>query len=153
MESIAMGADHAGYPLKEKLVAYLQGKGIRVEDLGTFSQESVDYPDIAAKVVRAMEQNGHTRAILCCGSGVGVSISANRYPKVRAVMAHDLFIAKMSRLHNDSNVLCMGSRVVAADLAVEILETWLNTPFEGGRHERRVNMIDDLVQAEEKLSC
>lgn len=153
MNTIAIGADHAGYPLKEKLIGYLQEKGIPVEDVGTFNGDSADYPCIAAEVIQAMHKNNHTRAILCCGSGIGVSIAANRYPHIRAALANDLYAAKMSRLHNDANVLCLGSRVIAPDLAVEILDTWLNTPFEGGRHQKRVDLIDSLPAEERTRAC
>lgn len=146
MESIAIGADHAGFPLKEAITAYFRENNIPYEDLGTFNGESVDYPSVVAQVIQAMEKNGHTKAVLCCGSGIGVSIAANRYPKVRAALANDLYSAQMSRLHNDANVLCMGSRIIAPALALEILKVWLSTPFEGGRHQRRVDLIDDLSQ-------
>lgn len=144
MESIAIGADHAGYPLKESIIQYFKDHNIPFEDLGSFTGEPVDYPNIAATVVEAMAKNNHHRAVLCCGSGIGVSIAANRYPEVRAALANDLYAAKMSRLHNDANVLCMGSRVIAPALALEILDTWLNTQFEGGRHQRRVDQLTAL---------
>ncbi len=143
--SIALGSDHAGFPLKESLIQYLDSCGIPYEDLGCFNGESVDYPSVVSQVVRAMEKNNHDKAVLFCGSGIGVSISANRYPKIRAAVANDLYSARMSRLHNDANVLCMGSRIIAPALAVEILSTWLHTDFEGGRHQRRVDLIDDLA--------
>lgn len=152
--SIAIGADHAGYPLKEALIEYLKAQGVAVEDVGCFSTDSVDYPHIARDVVQAMNSHGHARGILCCGSGIGVSIAANRFPQIRAALANDLYSARMSRQHNDANVLCMGSRVIAPALAIEILKTWLDTPFEGERHQRRVDQLGSLVQPEEgQPSC
>jgi ribose 5-phosphate isomerase B len=146
MESIAIGSDHAGFPLKEAITQYLTEQGIPFQDVGCYSVDSVDYPAIAQQVVEAMIAQNHTKGILCCGSGIGVSIAANRYPQIRAALANDLYAAKMSRMHNDANVLCMGSRVVAPALALEVLDTWLNTPFEGGRHQRRVDQLETLAK-------
>lgn len=145
MERIVLGADHAGFRLKEKLAAHLKSQGYEIEDIGCYSEESVDYPGIGAKLAEAMKiTKGAAKGILCCGSGIGISMSANRFPWIRAVVAHDHNTAVMSRRHNDANVLCMGGRVIAPELACDILDTWLKAPFDGGRHQNRVDMMTRL---------
>lgn len=139
---IAVGADHAGFSLKEHLRGVLAADGHEVEDLGTHSVESTDYPDYAASVAAAVAAGRAERGLLVCGSGVGMAMGANRHRGVRAVAANDLYTARMARAHNDANVLALGSRIVAAALAEQILEVFLATPFEGGRHERRVEKLD-----------
>lgn len=141
---IAVGADHAGWPLKEPLVTYLIDHGWDVEDFGTFGPESVDYPDYAHKVAEAVARGDVERGLLICGSGQGMCMVANKVSGVRAALAHDVVSARLSRQHNDANVLTMGARFVATPLAVEILEQWLNTPFEGGRHLRRIEKIQEI---------
>jgi len=140
MESFVLGADHAGYRLKEKIAAYLREKGCQVEDIGCYSEDSVDYPSISAGLAQKFKDLQKTapgvRGILCCGSGIGVCISANRFPWLRSVEAHDHNTVVMSRKHNNTNVLCLGARVIAPELAIDLLETWLKTPFEGGRHQK-----------------
>lgn len=143
---IIVGCDHGGIDLKTKIVAYLKNVNHEVEDIGTNSHESVDYPYYAAKVAEAVVSGRAERGILVCGSGIGMSMTANRVPGIRAVQASNSYEAKMSRRHNDSNVLCLGGRFLGQDLALEILETWLNEPFEGGRHQRRVDLIDTLTR-------
>jgi ribose 5-phosphate isomerase B len=141
---VAIGADHAGYDLKVHLVAELERFGHEVLDLGTHSTESVDYPPICAAVGRAVVAGDADRGIVLGGSGQGEQIAANKVDGVRAALCNDLYTARLSREHNDANVLSMGGRIVAPGLASEILELWLATPFEGGRHERRVAQITDI---------
>lgn len=141
---IIIGCDHAAFQLKNILKAHLEEKGIIVEDAGTDGIESVNYPDYAKKVASAVAKGEFDRGILLCGTGLGMSITANRFKKVRAALCNDVFLAKMSRQHNDSNILVLGARVIGDILALEILRTWLETPFEGGRHQDRIDMMDNL---------
>lgn len=150
--SIAIGADHAGYALKETLKAYLDKCEVPYVDLGCFSEDSVDYPDFAAKVAQSVQSGDCVQGVLCCGSGVGVAITANRFPGVRAVVCHDPFITTMSRRHNDANVICFGARIVAAPYAIELLDVFLNTPFEAGRHQKRVDKMRTVCQGA-SVSC
>jgi ribose 5-phosphate isomerase B len=138
---IAIGSDHAGFDLKEKVKTYLVGTGVEVEDMGTVSKDSVDYPDYAEKVATVVRDGKADRGILMCGTGVGVCISANKIHGIRAALAWDPEIARLSRLHNDANILCMSGRYTDPALAIEIVKIWLGTPFEGGRHQRRVDKI------------
>ncbi len=142
MPRIIAGADHAGLPLKESLVAWLRERGWDVEDVGTHDAASVDYPDFAHRVATAVAAGDPPLGLLVCGSGVGMSITANRHPGVRAVVCSEPYSAAMARAHNDANVLCVGARVVGAGLAAAILEAFLGGAFEGGRHERRVSKIE-----------
>jgi ribose 5-phosphate isomerase B len=141
---IAIGSDHAGYALKEDLKTYLKEMDHDVEDVGTHSEEPVDYPAFCAEVGRAVRDGRADRGIVLGGSGQGEQISANKVRGVRASLCHDLFTARLSRQHNDANVLSMGARIVAPALAREILRTWLETGFQGGRHERRIRQIEDI---------
>jgi ribose 5-phosphate isomerase B len=141
---VAIGADHAGFPLKEHLKRTLAALGHDVEDFGTHSEESTDYPPICAAVARAVVEGRADRGLVLGGSGQGEQIAANKIAGVRAALCNDLYTALMSRRHNDANVLAMGGRIVAAGLADEILKAWLETPFEGGRHQRRLDQISDL---------
>ena len=141
---IAVGADHAGFALKQHLVATLKGLGHDVDDHGTHDEEPVDYPPICANVGRAVASGEAERGIVLGGSGQGEQIAANKVRGVRAALCNDLYTARLSREHNDANVLSMGGRIVATGLADEILKLWLATEFEGGRHERRVQQIADL---------
>lgn len=141
-ETIPIATDHAGFELKEKLKRELEGMGYTVQDLGASSAEPTDYPDFAHPLAREVSSGDARRGILLCGSGVGVDIVANRYPHVRAALAWMPAIAELSRRHNDSNVLVVPARFVSDADAVEIMKTWLDTPFEGGRHARRVQKID-----------
>ena len=138
---IAIGADHAGYELKTHLAGVLQTRGHAVDDLGTHSVEPVDYPPICAAVGRSVVGGGADLGIVLGGSGQGEQIAANKVNGVRAALCNDLYTARMARAHNDANVLSIGARIVAAGLAEEILTVFLDTPFEGGRHERRVELI------------
>jgi len=141
---IAIGADHAGFTLKEHLKQTLTRLGHQVEDFGTHSEASVDYPPICAAVGRAVVGGNADRGIVLGGSGQGEQIAANKVRGVRAALCNDLFTARLSRQHNDANVLSMGGRIVAFGLADEILTLWLNTPFEGGRHQNRLNQIAEI---------
>src|SRR5690554_3549597 len=138
---VAIGADHAGVDLKAHLVKELARLGHEVDDVGTHSSESVDYPPICAEVGRRVARGDADRGIVLGGSGQGEQIAANKVHGVRAALCNDLYTARMSRLHNDANVLAIGGRIVAPGLADEIVELWLATPFEGGRHQRRVDQI------------
>jgi len=141
---VCIGADHAGFELKELLAISLREADIEVMDVGTNSPDSVDYPVYAFRVARAVRSGQADRGILVCGSGTGMCMAANRVPGVRAVNGREPFEARMSRRHNDSNVLCLGSRFVGVDLALEIVREWIKEPFEGGRHKRRTDMIDNF---------
>jgi ribose 5-phosphate isomerase B len=147
---VVIGADHAGFRLKEDLVMHLKELGHDVEDLGTDSEEAVDYPPICAEVGRAVRDGRAERGVVLGGSGQGEQIAANKVRGVRAALCNDLYTAKMSRRHNDANVLAIGARIVAPELAREILESWLATDFEGGRHERRIRQIDEIEEQEAK---
>jgi len=138
---IAIGSDHAGFELKEKLKIKLEDLGYETYDMGTFDKNPVDYPLIAYDVAKEVAAGNYDKGIIICGSGIGVAIAANKIPGVRAATCNDLYSAKMSRKHNDANILTMGGRVVGEDLAYEIAKTWLETEFEGGRHQRRVDLL------------
>src|SRR5882762_1490964 len=141
---VALGADHAGFPLKEDLKTWLISRGFDVVDLGTQSAESVDYPDFAVGVGGAITAGKADRGVLVCGTGIGMAMAANKVPGIRAAACADAFTARMSREHNDANVLALGARITGRDAAIEILETWLAADFAGGRHARRVEKIVDL---------
>ncbi len=139
---IAIASDHGGYKLKEYIKTLL--KDHDVTDLGTDSEDSVDYPDYGVKVAEAVAKGKFERGILICGTGLGMSMVANKVPGIRATLCHDKFTAKMSRKHNNSNILVMGGRVLNNDQAKEVVETWLNTDFEGDRHQRRLDKITKI---------
>ncbi len=142
---LAIGADHGGYVLKKEVVEFLSKiKNIEVTDHGTSGPESVDYPDFGRKVAEAVSTGAADRGILICGTGIGMSIVANRFPRVRAALCHDNFTARMSRLHNDANILVMGERVIGRGVALDIVKAWLETEFEGARHARRLQKIEQL---------
>ncbi|HEX6843882.1 MAG TPA: ribose 5-phosphate isomerase B [Actinomycetota bacterium] len=145
---IALGCDHAGYPLKEELKAFLREAGHDVEDHGTDSEDPVDYPDFCAAAARAVASGDCDRAIVLGGSGQGEQIAANKVAGIRAALCHDLYLARLSRSHNDANVLAMGGRVVAAAYAKEIVAVWLATPFDGGRHQPRIDQIAEIERGE-----
>jgi len=154
MKKIAIASDHGGFDLKESIIAHLLNTGWQVDDLGPHNGESVDYPDYGIKLAEAVSEKKVTRGIVICGTGIGMSIVVNRYPGIRGTLCADLFTAKLCREHNDSNILIMGGRVIGKGLAAEIVTTWLNTPFEGGRHQRRldkINQIDASIKSKEKL--
>ena len=145
---IAMGCDHAGYALKEALKVFLEHEGHDVLDVGTDSEEPVDYPDFCAAAARAVADGRADRAIVLGGSGQGEQIAANKVRGVRAALCNDLHLAELSRRHNDANVLAMGGRIVAVQLARDITMRWLETPFDGGRHEARVRQIGEIERGE-----
>jgi len=145
-EKIVVASDHAGYDLKEHVKSFLETRDIDTEDVGTGSDESVDYPDFGGKAAELVSRGTYERGILICGSGVGMSIVANKYPNVRAVLALDSETARMSRLHNNSNVLVLAGRRTGPEYADEILTTWLETPFEGDRHQRRLEKISKIEE-------
>lgn len=140
---IALGADHGGFLLKEEVKNHLESKGYDIKDFGTYSTESTDYNEFGIAVAEAVGSGEYSHGILVCGTGIGMSIMANKVKGVRAALVHDLFTAKATRLHNDSNVLTMGGRVIGGGLALEIVDVWLETEFsEQERHERRINKIN-----------
>ena len=141
---IAIGADHGGVNLKEIIKKFLEKKGIEYKDFGTNSTDSCDYPDYAKKVCDSIISGECERGILVCGTGIGMSIAANKIRGVRAALCADHFSAKYTRLHNDANIICMGARTLGSGVALELVDLFLHTPFEGGRHEKRVAMIKDL---------
>ncbi len=140
---IAIASDHGGFDLKNEIINYLALQKIDVFDFGTHDKNSCDYPVYAKKVTLAILNNDFNRGILVCGTGIGMQIAANRFKGIRAVCPGNSYCAKMSRLHNDSNILTLGQRVLGVDAALEILNVWLNTPFEGGRHQKRIDMLDE----------
>ncbi len=141
---ISIGSDHAGFEMKEKLEEHLRDAGHEVVDVGTHDEDSVDYPDLAAAVGRAVAGGEAERGVLVCGSGIGVAIAANKIDGIRAANVYDPEMARMSRLHNDANVVTMGGRYLPEEVARDIVDTFLDTTFEGGRHQRRVDKITEL---------
>jgi ribose 5-phosphate isomerase B len=144
MMRIAIASDHAGFRLKQQLLPVLDKLNVEYEDFGTFDETSVDYPDYGVKVAKGVADGKFDRGVLICGTGLGMAITANKVPGVRAVTAHDVFSAQMSRRHNDANVLTMGERVVGPGVAAQVLEAWLTTEFEGGRHATRVEKMKQI---------
>lgn len=147
MKRIALAADHGGYELKEVVKQILDDRAIPYLDFGTNSDESCDYPDYAELAARSVSEGNSERGIFCCGSAAGMVIVANKFPGVRAVACHNEWAARMSRLHNDANVLALGGRVVSLEEAERIVAIWLETEFEGGRHSRRLDKISDIEDA------
>ena len=137
---ILIGSDHGGYKLKNEIIKHLNSLNIVVEDFGCYSEESCDYPVIAKAVAEAVQETG-IPGILVCGTGIGMSIAANRINGIRASHCTDTFTARMTRMHNDSNILCLGERITGVGLALDIVDIWLKTEFEGGRHLKRINML------------
>ena len=142
-EVIAIACDHAGFELKNELKLELKKLELEVLDLGTNETKSVDYPDYGYAMASAIKDNKASRGVLVCGSGIGISIAANRHNNIRAALIHDALGAKLSRLHNDANVIVFGGRLIGTDVAVDCLHTFLNTDFEGGRHENRINKLSN----------
>lgn len=138
---ISIGSDHGGFELKERVKALLLDLGHQVEDLGCHSPESVDYPDFADAVCRQVREGECERGILICGTGIGMSIAANRYREIRAALCHDAFTARMSREHNNANVLCIGERVTGQAVALDLVGIWVATDFAGGRHQKRLDKL------------
>lgn len=141
---LALASDHAGYELKEEIKRFLQGSAHEVIDVGTYTQESVDYPDFGRKAAKLVAEGGVHAGILVCGTGVGMCVVANKVKGVRAVLASDVYVAAQSRRHVDTNCLVLGGQVIGKGLACEIVRVWLETPFEGGRHSRRIEQIREL---------
>ena len=144
---IAIGSDHGGFSLKQAVLKYLEENGIEFEDYGTFDENSCDYPDMAAAPCAAVISGKADKALLFCGTGMGVSIAANKYCGIRAAVCSDTFSSRYSRLHNNANVLCLGGRVVGAGLGIELVDVFLNTEFEGGRHQVRVDKISSIEKS------
>lgn len=149
---IALAGDHGGFRLKEEVVAFLRESGIAYKDFGTFSEDAVDYPDLALCVAEAVRAGSYDRGVLCCGTGIGVAIAANKVPGIRAALCHDTFSARAAREHNDANILTMGQRVIGSGLARDIVSVWLQAEFQGGRHARRVSKIEDIEQKYNRCS-
>ena len=139
--NVAVGCDHGGFTLKREIVHHLLGAGHEVNDVGCPSEESVDYPEFAERVCAAVLGGQSARGILICGTGIGMAMAANRHRQIRAALCHEPFSARMSREHNDANVLCLGGRVLGPSLALEIVRVWMETAFAGGRHLRRITMM------------
>ncbi len=146
--NIAIGCDHAGLELKLEIISLLTDMGINCADYGTNASQSVDYPDFGEKVSAAVSTGKIDRGILICGTGIGMSIVANKFPGIRASLCNDLFTARMSRLHNNANILVMGGRIIGRDLAKEIVRVWFSTDFEAGRH---TNRLDKIIRIEGKI--
>lgn len=143
---IALGSDHGGFELKQAMMGHLKQKGIEFRDFGVFNSDSADYPDIAVALAEAVARGDYEKGVLFCGTGLGVSIAANKVSGIRAANCNDVFCAQMSREHNDANILTMGERVIGPELAAQILDVWLSTEFAGGRHARRVEKIRSYEQ-------
>lgn len=139
--NIVLGCDHGGLNLKQEILPFLVQAGHAVNDVGSFSEESVDYPEFADLVCKEIKEERAARGILICGTGIGMSIAANRHRHIRAALCHEAFTAKMSREHNDANVLCLGARVLGSGIALDIVKIWIETEFAGGRHLRRISMM------------
>ncbi|MBT4374859.1 MAG: ribose 5-phosphate isomerase B [Nitrospina sp.] len=144
MDLISIASDHGGFSLKLDIVSFLNELGYEVKDMGPKNQKSVDYPDYGIRIAQVVTQNTGSRGILICGTGIGMSIVVNRFPGIRGTLCSDLYTAKLCREHNDSNILIMGGRIVGHGLAREIVSVWLNTPFDGGRHQKRLDKINQL---------
>ncbi|WMJ79682.1 ribose 5-phosphate isomerase B [Clostridium sp. MB40-C1] len=141
---IAIGSDHGGFQLKNAVIKHLEEKGMEIKDFGTLSEESCDYPDYSLKVAEEVAAKNYDFGILICGTGIGISIAANKVPGIRAALCSDTFSAHATREHNNANILAMGQRVVGEGLALDIVDTFLNSKFEGGRHEKRINKITEI---------
>lgn len=141
---IAIGCDHGGFQLKNEIVAHLKERGIEVKDLGIYENKSVNYPDIAKDVCKTVIEGECSLGILCCGTGIGMSMAANKIKGIRAACCSDTFSAKFTRLHNDANILCLGGRVVGPGLAIDMVDLFVDTEFEGGRHQTRIDMIKEI---------
>lgn len=142
-KKIIIGSDHGGLNLKKEIVKHLEEKGYSVEDIGTHTEESCNYPDYAKKVAHAVADGKFPQGILVCGTGIGMSITANKVKGIRAAVCSDTFSARLTKMHNNANILCIGERVVGKGLGLDIVDAWLNAEFEGGRHQTRIDMIED----------
>ena len=140
---IAIGADHGGFEMKEVIKSYIRSLGHEIEDVGCFSTESADYPTFASQVSQHVQSGACEAGVLICGTGIGMSMAANKYKGIRAALCHDEYTARMSKAHNNANVLCIGARVVGTGVAEGIVKTWMETEFAGGRHQRRIEQFRD----------
>jgi len=143
---IALASDHAGYDLKQEVIKYLQEEDVGIKDFGCYSKQSVNYADFAEKAMKQVVSNKFDRAVLICGTGIGMSMAANKFKGIRGTLCCDKYMAEMSRLHNNSNCLTMGGRVLSTEKALNVLETWLKTEFEGGRHQTRLDKISEIEE-------
>ena len=141
---LAIGSDHGGFELKEHIKKYLDEKGVEYKDFGCYDESSVDYPDIAEAVCKSINDGESENGILVCGTGIGISIAANKIDGIRAAHCHDVYSAEMTKRHNNANVICMGGRVIGRELAFKIVDAWLGAEFEGGRHQTRIDKIHNL---------
>ncbi len=141
---LAIGSDHGGYELKEHIKKYLEQKGVEYKDFGCYDESSVDYPDVAQAVCKSINDGESENGILICGTGIGISIAANKICGIRAAHCHDIYSAEMTKRHNNANVICMGGRVIGRELAFKIVDAWLGAEFEGGRHQTRIDKIHNL---------
>ena len=145
---IVIGCDHGGFELKTHVIKYLKEQGIELFDFGTYTEDSCDYPDVAEKVAKAVANGEYEKGILICGTGIGISIAANKVDGIRAALCGDVYSAKMTRKHNDANILALGGRVVSIEKGLKLVDIFLNTPFEGGRHQQRIDMITAIENGE-----
>jgi ribose 5-phosphate isomerase B len=145
---IALGADHGGYRIKEAIKAYLTAQNIDFRDFGTFGEESVNYAEFARPVSTRVQSQEFDRGVLCCGTGIGMSIAANKFKGIRAAVCSTLFCAEMARRHNDANILCLGGRVIDEQMAIKLTKVFLDAPFEGGRHEQRLESVKKIETKE-----
>jgi len=143
---LVIGSDHAGYELKEKIRERLQAEGMSIEDFGTSNEQSCDYPDIGLKVAERVASDSETLGILICGTGVGMSITANKVPGIRAALAYNTYVAQYAREHNDANILVLPGRVVGKEMAIDMIRSWLRARFAGDRHQRRISKITGIEQ-------
>lgn len=148
---IALGCDHGGFALKEAIKSHLDERGVAYEDFGTYTSDSVDYPRFAYMVARAVASGACENGILCCGTGIGISIAANKVAGARAAVCHDAFTAEMTRRHNDANILCLGGRILETKETLEMVDVFLETPFDGGRHSKRIEQISQIEAGNFKL--
>ena len=145
---LALGSDHGGYNLKEAIKKYLDEKGIEYQDFGTYSTDSIDYAPIAAKVAHGVADGKFEKGVLCCGTGIGIGIAANKVKGIRCALVSNAFCAEMTSRHNDANIISMGGRVITEEQAVQYVDIFLNTPFEGGRHQTRIDQIAQIENGE-----
>ncbi len=145
---IAIGSDHGGYELKQEIMKHLESLGLEYKDFGTYSTDSCDYPVYGEAVARAVAGGEYEKGIIICGTGIGISIAANKVKGIRAALCADCYSAEFTRLHNDANILALGARTTGSGLALKIVDTFLNTEFEGGRHARRVGLIAEIEEKE-----
>lgn len=141
---LALGCDHGGYQLKEFLKKHLEKKGIEIKDFGTYSEDSVDYPVYAEKVAKAVQSGEAEGGILCCGTGIGISIAANKFDGIRCALVRDSFSARLTKEHNNANIIALGGRVTGTELAADIVDSWMNAEFQGGRHQGRIDIISSF---------